>query len=885
MEKMSLEMFKKLEYLKILKKILDLDNPVKPSENNDKQLISLLEIIDKDDYVITPDNFRKMILILYRIIANIPVILMGETGCGKTALIKKLNQLLNNGKETLQTININPRYDDEKLTKEMNIINKKAKSCEGELWVFFDELNTCDSLSLITEIFINRTYGGKELENNIRLIGACNPYRKKKENKNICGLTYKNDDDNGAKLVYLVNILPQSLMYYVFNFGSLEKENEDQYISSIISDIIPEKKLKEATKNAISKCHDYLRETFDPSVVSLREMRRFKKIYNTLLKYFDNKKKLNPEKSGTEESNKLKSIIISIYLCYYSRLVDKTTRSNFDTEMKESFKKLVNYNCDENNTTDVIFKGLLKDDLEHNYDVNDFNQFHFSQILSFEQKFILNNISLSKGIGKNKSLKENIFLLFIALITNIPLIIIGKPGSSKSLSAQLIYKEMGGKYSIKEFFKYYPSIIQTYFQGSDSTTPKDVESVFEKAELRLKGFRDNNSEFKISMILFDELGLAERSKYNPLKALHSNLEIDGSVKEGKEKGISFIGISNWTLDAAKVNRALNLSVPDLDSDLDDLKKTSKSIAKSINDSFKSNKIFEKILPNVYFQFKENLKILKILTVYKQYELQEYKNLIDNCKEDEDFQKIFSDIEYCKKFFERKEDKDKGIKTDITGKEEDLTKIYEYYIFKKKRDKLKEFCEIKKEELKKKKLYYTPFEESVLNNKNYKNLYENDKKVKIDFLGNRDFYYLIKGIASEMNDNNLDYKVIIQKYIERNFGGFEITIDFENDYGHLREFEKYKDDIYKDFFKKISDRPKWSSFQIFEIIFNIYCSRNNEPDYLIDEANLDGFKYMENITDNVKDIKSRYLLLGINSSHASVIHQKNFKRNKKDYLFL
>ena len=46
------------------------------------------------------------------------------------------------------------------------------------------------------------------------------------------------------------------------------------------------------------------------------------------------------------------------------------------------------------------------------------------------------------------------------------------------------------------------------------------------------------------MILFDELGLAERSKYNPLKALNINLEIDGSAKERKEKGISFVGISN-----------------------------------------------------------------------------------------------------------------------------------------------------------------------------------------------------------------------------------------------------------------------------------------------------------------------------------------------------
>ena len=47
-----------------------------------------------------------MVLLFYRIKANIPVILMGETGCGKTALIIKLNQILNNGKATVEIINI-----------------------------------------------------------------------------------------------------------------------------------------------------------------------------------------------------------------------------------------------------------------------------------------------------------------------------------------------------------------------------------------------------------------------------------------------------------------------------------------------------------------------------------------------------------------------------------------------------------------------------------------------------------------------------------------------------------------------------------------------------------------------------------------------------------
>ena len=56
--------------------------------------------------------------------------------------------------------------------------------------------------------------------------------------------------------------------------------------------------------------------------------------------------------------------------------------------------------------------------------------------------------------------------------------------------------------------------------------------------------------------LFDELGLVEKSPKNPLKVLHHKLEYDG-----KTEGLIFVGISNYTLDAAKVNRAFYLAMP------------------------------------------------------------------------------------------------------------------------------------------------------------------------------------------------------------------------------------------------------------------------------------------------------------------------------------
>ena len=107
--------------------------------------------------------------------------------------------------------------------------------------------------------------------------------------------------------------------------------------------------------------------------------------------------------------------------------------------------------------------------------------------LKIEEEYLIAQIELEPDIGKNTLLKENVFLLFWPVNTNIPFIIIGKPGSGKSMSEQLINKSMGGKYSKNKFFKQPPQIIQEYFQGSES-------NLFEKAKKKSDYF--NNKELK-----------------------------------------------------------------------------------------------------------------------------------------------------------------------------------------------------------------------------------------------------------------------------------------------------------------------------------------------------------------------------------------------------
>jgi hypothetical protein len=449
---------------------------------------------------------------------------MGETGCGKTLLIKKLNQILNNGNELLEIINIHPGVTDEILNKFMDKINDKAKNIKKELWILFDEINTCSSFSMITEIFINRTYKGKTLEDNIRLIGTCNPFRQKRYED-------ENEDENEDDiLVYKVNQLPQSLFYYIFKFGEIYDEDEKIYIDNIIQKLFDkdEEKLHKLTTEAISQCHKFLRHNYqDPSIVSLRDISRFIKIVEFFQDYYQKKNNLGQIDDDIKKLYKIKSIICSIYLCYYIRLKDEDERSIFDHTLQKSLLNIVNVYSEEKDEDkdregDLYSKikyGRLRDDFrEHNFR-------YFSDLLRIEEEFLLDQIELDEGIGKNQLLKENLFLLFISIITKIPLIIVDKPGAIKTISTQLIYNSMRGKYSKNEFFKKYPQIIQIYFKGSYSTKPEDIVNLFNEVE---NSIEQNVSKdiIPINMIIFDQIDLVERSPTNPLKILNYKLEFD-----------------------------------------------------------------------------------------------------------------------------------------------------------------------------------------------------------------------------------------------------------------------------------------------------------------------------------------------------------------------
>ena len=611
----KLRNFRKLEENEILDNLLSFLNVSGFNEEQKKLILG--------SYVYTSDNFIKVVLILMRLRVKIPVIMMGETGCGKTTLIEMASKLINKGKVYIKKMNIHAGIIDEDIinfineikisvisedkillqkkeeefeslpevskqaylknnSKEKIIENYKNEIKQRKIWIFFDEINTCNSMGLLTEIMCKNSIYGEPLDERFIFIAACNPYRISDKQNNSLNILYKSKSDKKKNLIYNVNPLPLSLLNFVFNFGSLKNEDEKSYIKSMITITINNlcekyKDLNENEKNKVLSieielieiCQKYMKNNYDISIVSLREVNRFNLMLEYFMKYIkDRKNNINNSfmddeintfyNSKTNIQIYYSSINLSIYICYYLRLPDKQSRKELEKIINEK----------------IYFEG------------------GFLNIPIMEQNYIINNFEIPKGIAKNRNLKENLFILFFCVINKIPLITLGKPGRSKTLSFRILQNSMRGHSSKSSFCKQYPKIIPYKIQGSLNTTSLEIKTVFNKARDNQK--RDND---KIIVVFMDEMGLAEISENNPLKILHFELE-----KE--ENKISFVGISNWFIDASKMNRVIYNVVQDPDEE--DIIETAEQIAKSYEEN--GENYFEKYgnilinLSKAYYKF-------------------------------------------------------------------------------------------------------------------------------------------------------------------------------------------------------------------------------------------------------------------------------------------
>lgn len=189
----------------------------------------------------------------------------------------------------------------------------------------------------------------------------------------------------------------------------------------------------------------------------------------------------------------------------------------------------------------------------------------FSEAFKEELDYYIKHVDLPKGIARTLALKENLFAIIVCTATHTPLIIVGAPGSSKTLSFNLAIANLQGQESKVDLFRhkdYFHSLDPHHYQCSRRTTSKEIEMIFSHAIKRQR------SHFKFNLpiycvVFMDEAGLPEES-HESLKVLHYYLD---------KQEVSFVAITNHMLDAAKTNRAVSLFRPEAsDEDLETLAK-------------------------------------------------------------------------------------------------------------------------------------------------------------------------------------------------------------------------------------------------------------------------------------------------------------------------
>jgi len=534
-------------------------------------------------------DYVMMVLIYLKTKCGIPVIMMGETGCGKTRLLKFLtNSLL---EVDLKIINFHAGIDEETIVRKIKAIIETHDPAYKE-WVFLDEINTCQHLGLISEIILKNSLLGEKLPKNLQFIAACNPYRiRKNKTLNIVGLTAKgssNRKENDKQLAYTVYPLPHAIMNFVFDFGALDIEDIKKYIDSMV-DKIDDKSFKDLAVDCLCSSHNFIIELEETSSVSLRDINRFMVFYNWFKKSIISRKP--PTRKGffsylmfwnnyeiaiSDSEATKNALVLSLIMIYYVRLDSAENRKLYIQRICEQFKRSQHYLSPEK----------------------------FLEIYEKEQMDYISRMTINKGIALNTALRENLFILLVSICNHIPLIICGKPGCSKTLSVRLLYDNMRGSDSNDEFFKALPRLYLVSYQGSLASSSQSIEKIFQRAYKINKSLLQKKEDGRV-VVFFDELGLAELSKLNPLKVLHELLEPDKFDETQKEKVVGFVGISNWRLDASNMNRAIFLARPD--PNCEDLEKTAVEISQSY---LGDNSIYEryfKYLAQTYYRYKNYLE--------------------------------------------------------------------------------------------------------------------------------------------------------------------------------------------------------------------------------------------------------------------------------------
>ena len=380
-------------------------------------------------------------------------------------------------------------------------------------------------------------------------MAACNPH----DGNSLATLSVPDPSENWFTGSYHVRPFHDTLNLLIWNYQALNEGQEYEYVQMKMNQIgclqLDDENKRSCLAGLVCRSQELMRVyaknhlvrnnyaemkavVLANSSVSQRDIQRVFTIYGWLKKLFDNRKWHTSAEVDDKESFEiikcLRGIFVALAVVYYCRL-NAVGRKRF---------------CDD------IDNAIPKSFQEYGET--------FRSALKTELNWMIDEMELPSDIAKTEALKENIFCTVVCTMTRIPLIIVGQPGSSKTLSFKIVTSNLLGESSPKPTFKnceVFKALDPHFYQCSPNTSSIEIENVFRKA-INRQACLQTLSKSKFSVVMLDEAGLPDKS-HESLKVLHYYLD---------DQVVAFVCISNHILDAAKMNRAVTLFRPDASED-------------------------------------------------------------------------------------------------------------------------------------------------------------------------------------------------------------------------------------------------------------------------------------------------------------------------------
>ncbi|KAJ3128355.1 hypothetical protein HK100_009209 [Physocladia obscura] len=432
------------------------------------------------------------------------------------------------------TLNMHAGITANSFKEEIKNVSKIANevASTGSTVIFFiDEFNTTTIMGIVKEVICDKTLDAEPLPENLFIVAAMNPfsYSEVKTNSNFTGIAIESSllDSTGTMSAdYIVRKQHESLNARIMQFGTFESIHESDFVRVALG-----------SESVLEKLSKENRETFAELIlegqkaVKVQKMSRVKVSIRdinraiNLMVFFMNRaswRLLNFDsilkENATNDTLFHRALVMTLSLTYVLRLNSVAARTKFyhviDNHMKSKFW-LQSWN-------------LLKSQEMAN---NIFMHVH-------------KKANIPKAIAPTAAFIENFFVMVVCLEANLPLLVVGPAGCSKTLSISVVCDNMQGSRSGK-YFAAFSNVIQFRYQCAGSSTDKQVQAIYQTAidrQKTLQSYEGNDRCF----VLLDEAGLPLEAEM-PLKVLHylTDKPIVGTIV-----------LSNNILDAAKTNRCV-----------------------------------------------------------------------------------------------------------------------------------------------------------------------------------------------------------------------------------------------------------------------------------------------------------------------------------------